>query len=183
MSFTTTPTFNSGDPLAASDLNILGDDITYLKGVADGVGFSGVQLRRTATQSIPDSTWTAVTWQTESGGFDFGSWWSSGTNIVVPAGAIPSGFTTIACQVIGGTNFAANGTGWRGIRVLVNGSATGKSSVDGVTGDVTAVLVPDYVVVAAGDVITIEVYQNSGSSLTISSTDTKVSVVRAAPVA
>ena len=43
--------------------------------------------------------------------------------------------------------------------------------------------VPDAVVVAAGAIITVEVYQNSGSTLSIASSDTKVTVLRRAPVA
>jgi hypothetical protein len=183
MAYVTPPTFVPSDPLAADDLNTLGDDIGYLKAITDGVGFSGVQLRRTSTQSILDTTWTAITWQTESGGFDYGSWWSSGTNIVVPAGAIPSGFTTIACQVLTSTNFSSNGTGTRFIRILVNGSETEKRSVTAISGDVTYIPAQDFIVVAAGDVITVEVYQSSGSTLTISGSNSKVTVTRYAPVA
>lgn len=181
--YTTPPTFVAADPLPAADLNILGDDIEYLKGITDGVTFSGTQLRRTATQSISSGSWTAVTWQTESGGFDYGGWWTSGTNIVVPAGAIPAGFTTIACYGIARTYFGSNSTGQRKIRILVNGSPTETSNFPAISGDQTDVFVPDFFVVAAGDIITVEVYQNSGSSLNIASSDTKVTIVRYAPAA
>ena len=183
MAYTTPPTFTAGTVLTAANLNILGDDIVYLKGITDGVNFSGVQLRRTATQSITTATWTAVTWQTETGGFDNGGWWSSGTNIVVPAGAIPSGFTTIACDVLARTYFGTNGTGSRKIRILVDGSVTETGNLPAISGDQTDVWVPDAVVVAAGAIITVEVYQNSGSTLSIASSDTKVTVLRRAPVA
>jgi hypothetical protein len=184
MTYTAPPTFVAGDPLAAADLNVLSEDIEYLAGVAEGVTFSGCQLRRTSTQSIPNTTWTKVTWQTESGGFDVGSWWSSGTDIVVPAGAIPPGYTTIAVDVKASTNFASDSTGTRFMRVLVNGSETEKASRTGLGGgDVTDIDVSDVVIVEAADVITIEVYQSSGSSLNISSSNTKVTVTRKAPVA
>lgn len=184
MAYTTPPTFADGTDLPASDLNILGDDIAYLKAIADGVTFSGVQLRRTSTQSITSGSYQAVTWQSESGGFDIGSWWSSGTDIVVPAGAIPSGSTTIACLVLTSTNFASNATGTRFLQVLVNGTVTENRAVTGIGGgDVTPIALQDVVVVAAGDVITAEVDQSSGSTLTISGTNTKITVIRLAAVA
>lgn len=183
MSYTTPPTFVADDPLAAADLNILGDDIAYLKGVADGVGFSGVQLRRTATQSITTATDTLITWQTESGGFDVGSWWASGTDIIVPASAIPAGYTTIACRVDASTRYASNGTGSRILRILVNGTATEGRVTSALSGETTTVDVADFIVVAASDVITVQTYQSSGSTLTIDGASTKVTVVRHAPVA
>jgi hypothetical protein len=184
MAYTAPPNFVAGDPLTEADLDILSDDISYLYGISQGVTFSGCQLRRTGTQSITTNTWTPVTWQTESGGFDIGGWWSSGTNIVVPSGAVPAGYSTIAVDVQSSTNFAANTVGQRYIRVLVNGSETEKSSFVALGGgDNTDVRVVDAVVVAAGDIITVEVYQASGSTLTISASNTKVTVERRAPVA
>jgi hypothetical protein len=184
MAYTAPPDFVAGDPLTEADLDVLSDDISYLYGVSQGVTLSGCQLRRTSTQSIGNTTWVAVTWQTESGGFDVGSWWSSGTNIVVPAGAIPPGYTTIAVDIRASTNFSADAAGTRFMRILVNGSEARKSSLTGIGGgDVTDIDVAHTVIVAAGDVITIEVYQSSGSSLTISGSNTIVSALRRAPVA
>lgn len=183
MSWTDPPTWTAAT-LTSSQMNqYVSANLTYLKGIADGLTFSGVQLRRTATQSISSGAWEEVTWQTESGGFDYGSWWASGTDVIVPSGAIPAGYTTIACQVIARTNFAANATGWRGVRILVNGTYTEKAAGNGLSGDVTEVSAFDFVVVGAGDIITTEVYQNSGGALNISATDTKLTVVRFAPVA
>lgn len=145
--------------------------------------FFGVQVRRTATQSIPTGTWTAITWQTETGGFDIGSWWSSGTDIVVPAGAIPAGFTTIACSVASSAPFDSNSTGSRNIRVLVNGTPTETRAFSALSGANTPIWVDDVVVVASGDVITVEVDQESGTSLNLQSSGAKVTVYRIFPVA
>src|SRR5690349_21481646 len=109
MAYTTPPTFVADDPLAAADLNILGDDIAYLKAIADGVGFSGTRVTRAASTSISNNTDSAITFTAEP--TDVGGWFSSGTNVVVPAGAIPAGYTTIAVDVIGQTSWTANGTG------------------------------------------------------------------------
>lgn len=176
---TTPPTFIAGDPVAAAELNQLGDGITELQAVAEGVTFSGCQIKRTANQSIPNTTWTVVTWQTESGGFDIGGWWSSGTDIIVPAGAIPSGATSIAIDVNARTSFASNGTGSRFIRTLLNGTQTEKTPSPALGGgDSTEVTIYDTIVVVAGDVLTVEVYQSSGGALNITGTNTKITVER-----
>lgn len=181
---TTPPTFAAGDILEADQLNQLSDGIVELQAASEGTTFSGCQLRRTGTQSISTATWTTVTWQTESGGFDIGGWWTSGTDIVVPAGAIPSGVTQIAVDVTARTQFSANTTNSRYIRILLNGSETerGSKNADG-SGDTTEVWCQDAIVVASGDIITVQVYQTSGSTLTIAGSNTKVTLERRGTVA
>src|SRR5690348_5602485 len=115
MAFTATPAFVDGTSLPASDLNILSDDITYLKSITDGVALSGVDLTRAASTNISDSTDTDVTWTAEVA--DLGSWFSSGTTITVPSSAVPSGFTTIALLAHVRVLWAANGTGYRAIKL------------------------------------------------------------------
>lgn len=180
MSWTTPPTFVASDPLAAADLNILGDDLVYLKGITDGVSFSGVSLQRSAVQSIPDSTNTSVTFTVEA--FDYGSWFSSGTQAVVPAGAIPAGFTTIAVMCIAHAEYAANSTGTRRIRVLVNGSSAGGSNSSAVNGDTTDLDASIPAIVAAGDTIELECNQSSGGALNVGA-NVKLFIYRIAPVA
>lgn len=177
MAYTTPPTFNSGDVLAASDLNILGDDIVYLKGITDGITASGVQVGRSTNQSIGDSTFVAVTYTGE--GFDFGGWWSSGTDIIVPAGAIPSAFTTILVMCIVRVSFASNGTGYRRVRMLANGAEFARQTFGAISGDPTEIVMVDFAEVAAADVITTEVYQTSGGSLNLATAS--VTVMRYAP--
>lgn len=179
MSYTAPPVFVADDVLEADQLNVLGDDIAYLKAITDGVVFSGVRVTRSAATSIADNTWTAVTWTTEV--YDIGSWWGSGTNVVVPAGAIPAGFTTIAVHCIFNTSFAANGTGYRGIRLLVNGSSEVAQTIPGFSSDTAIIIGTGYVIVEAGDVLTAEVFQNSGGALNASSI--QLVAVRFLPVA
>lgn len=151
----------------------------YLKGISDGLTFSGVKVSRNASTSIPNTTWTTITFTAET--YDYGSWWSSGTNIVVPASAVPSGYTTIALLPFISTLFDANASGYRAIQLLVNGSNQFSGTEASFATDQARVRASEYVVVSAGDIITIQLYQNSGGSLNASFTS--VSLARFLPVA
>jgi hypothetical protein len=180
MAYVTPPTFLGGDPLAADELNTLGDDIVYLYGVSRGVTFSGVQLNRTSSQSLATGTDTDITWQAEP--FDYGGWWASGATITVPAGAIPDGFTTIALLVFARLQYDADATGNRRVVVLKNGTAFGRRTLNGLGGgDATDVSIQEVVTAAAGDAITVQGYQTAGHSLNVTAAD--VTVLRYAPVA
>lgn len=182
MSWTTPPTFTAGTDLPAADLNILGDDLVHLKGIADSVGASGCQVSRSGTQSVSTSTSTTITFTAEVS--DIGGWYASGTDIVVPAGAIPSSYTTIVLDVDAECRFASNATGARAMTIYVNGAAVDPgrrfAAVDG--GDSTDIGMSRKLFgIAAGDVITLRVYQNSGSSLNVS--NVFMSVMRYCPEA
>ena len=153
------------------------DNELYLKGVADGVAGSAVQLTRTAATSISASSETTITWTTEV--LDLGGWWSSGTNIVVPAGAIPSGYTSILIAVMARTKFAASGTGARRIKVKKNGTEFGSVSLSGISGETTDLILAEITTVVAGDILIFTVYQTSGGNLDV--TQSQISVFRVAP--
>ena len=120
MAYVTPPTFTPASELAADDLNILGDDIVYLKAQADMAVLSGVRAARTTTQSIPDATPTEIIFTAET--FDQGGWIAvTATTATVPSSAIPPGFTVVALDVRIGVNFAANATGYRKATVMQNG--------------------------------------------------------------
>ena len=179
MAYVTPPTFVAADPLAAADINILGADIAYLKGIADGVVASGAQVTRSANQSISTSTDTNISWDTEN--FDYGGWYSSGTKIIVPAGAIPGGFTSIMIHCTGFVKFATDGTGKREVQLNKNGSSFGSLKVTALDDDVTVIYIDEYALAVAADEIQMQVWQNSGSSL--NSVQARLSVVRHAPAA
>lgn len=164
MSYTTPPTFVADDILAASDLNILSDDIIDLDARAHETAFMGVSLLRTSSQTISDDTLTAISWV--SAPVDVGGWWTSGTDIVVPAGAIPSGYTTILIELHGQTRADVNGTGSRSIVFQLNGSdiEIGRA-VSAIAGDTTSYDHLSWAEVAAADVITMIVKQTSGGNL------------------
>lgn len=175
---TVPPTFNAGDILEADQLNQLGEGIVELQAVTEGVTFSGTKLNRTSNQSTTSGADETVTWTTEV--FDYGGWWTSGTDIVVPSGAIPGSFSTIAVLILARVKFASNSTGNRRIQLQVNGSSIGSRTVGGLSGgDPTDVQIQAVQVVAAADVITVVGYQSSGGALDIS--EANVSVLRYAP--
>jgi hypothetical protein len=163
MAWTTPPTFVADDPLAAADLNILGDDLEYLKAITDGLSFSAVRVTRVASTTVPNNAWTAVSFSAET--YDYGSWWSSGTNVVVPAAAIPAGSTNIAllCQVR--SVFAPDSVGYRGMRILLNGTPEISFTSASFATDNSHIAGSAFIVVEAGDILTVERFQNSGSGL------------------
>ena len=164
MAYTTPPAFASAAVLTAAQLNILSDDITDLDARAKQTAIKGASLLRSTNVSAPDSTYTAISWV--SAPVDIGGWWSSGTNIVVPAGAIPAGYTTILVEIDGHSRAASNGTGTRQLHFLLNGGELeiGRS-VSAINGDTTELAETVWAVVAAADVIVMEVKQNSGGAL------------------
>lgn len=174
MSYSTPPAFVSGDTLLASELNVLSDDISYLYGVSVATSLSAVQVTRSATQSVATSNAEYVSFDTEN--LDYGGWWSSGTTVTVPAGAIPSGYTTIAVLVFAQVTWATNGTGKRRIQVHKNGSSFGGWKISAVDDDTTALYLSELTTVAAGDTIKLDVWQNSGGSLNV--TEARLTVAR-----
>src|SRR4051812_33876129 len=127
MTVTTPPTFSAAAELAAADLNLLRDSILELQLRADGADYRAVQVTRSSNQSVADSTDVAISFTAQV--FDLGGWWSSGTNIVVPAGAIPSGSTSIAVRVIMRVTFASNSTGSRRVLAYLNGVSFGSKTL------------------------------------------------------
>lgn len=179
MPYTTPPTFVSGTALPAADLNILGDDIVYLKGIADGVGLSGFSIRRAATQSISTSTDTDISFDTELQ--DFGGWWSSGTTATTPAGAIPSGYTTIGVLYLAQVKWATNATGKRKMTVLLDGASVDNWKVSALDDDNTSIYLSGFTTCAAASTWKLQVWQNSGGALNVS--EARLTVLRWAPAA
>lgn len=180
MAYVPQRTWATGNTVSASDLNTyLRDNSDDLDARIGGVVFSGCTLTRVAATSIPDATWTAISWSGERK--DVGGWYTSGTNIVVPAGAIPAGYTEVAIRMEARTIFASNGTGSRRIRLLKNGTPFRSPTVGAITGDPTESIAGGTEFVAAADILTVEVYQNSTAALNVS--ETIVDVYRLGPVA
>jgi len=166
MPYVDPPDFTGGTTGLAADVQILTDDIRYLKGIVDGIVFSGVQVSRSSNQSLASGTPELISWTAEQ--IDFGNWWSTGTNIVVPAAAFPVGITTIGVLAFGFLRYAANATGVRRIKLLKNGTSFGSrtlSALDG--GDNTDVPITEFTDADAGDVLTVEGYQTSGGALNV----------------
>lgn len=180
MAWSTPKTWTS-ETLTSSDMNTyLSDNLSYLKGIVDGVGFSGVEALRSTNQSISNGSDTNVSFTSE--GFDYGGWFGgSGTAVTVPSGAVPTGYTTIAVGVYVRGRFASNGTGYRRLTLVINGTDEAAMSVDANSGAETEVAFTDFAIVSAGDLLTLEAYQTSGGNLNLEVCSLRV--VRHAPVA
>ena len=124
------------------------------------------EIQLAAAQSIPDSSFTAVSWDTSN--FDNGSFWSAGapTNIVIPN----AGKYFICTE----GHFVANASGWRFWRIRKTvGSGTGTVASSGLTSssqpsNETWHHIARLFDCAAGDTFQIQCYQNSGGPLNIS---------------
>lgn len=166
MAYTEPPTISSATTATAADANIWSEDIRYLKGQTDAFAASAVKVNRTSAQSIPDDTWTEVSFNNQI--TDIGGYWSSGTDIIVPSD-YPAGITAYFYLVPIVAVFATNGTGARGLRTLVNGSVEEQYSFDAeITGATTCAVPTSIAAAEEADVITLEVYQNSGGALNLS---------------
>lgn len=163
MAYSTPPTFVDGAVLPASQLNNLGDDISYLYGVSTGVTFSGFKVSRSTSQSIPDSTDTTITFDTEV--FDYGGWYSSGSTGTLPSGAVPASFTNIAVLCIVRARFVSNSTGYRTVHMLKDGTNFGGITGPSLSGDATELMAIGLTTAAAAAAFTMQVKQTSGGNL------------------
>ncbi|GAC1535129.1 MAG: hypothetical protein NVS3B1_29590 [Marmoricola sp.] len=118
------------------------------------------QVYQNSSQSIPNATYTAVTFDTAE--FNNDGAWTSGSN------------TRWTCQT-GGTyrvsaqiSFNTNATGIREAQYVVNGGAVVTFNASAVSGAATQVVVPVFSQhFNAGDYIQVNAYQNSGGALTL----------------
>jgi hypothetical protein len=119
----------------------------------------------TGTHSIPDSTWTAVTWDSE-----VSDQWG-----MVDLGSHPTRLTAVANGwhlLTSIVDFAANATGFRGIRWLLNGGTAGTSIVyQAVAGGVagTGLNMAEHIYLTVGDYLEVQVIHSAGTSLNIAS--------------
>lgn len=113
-------------------------------------------MRKSTTQTIATATWTALSWssrtETEEHGITLGS---AGMTVVVPGV-----YTISTCAA-----FAADTAGERYGRLTLNGNGIGQTSGGDAGSFVARCAGSTIVACAVGDVIGIEVYQNSGGNL------------------
>jgi hypothetical protein len=177
MAWATPERATSGTTATAASFDNHADDLDYLKGQTDALAASAVKVNRTSSQSIPDSTATAIVWNNQIG--DLGGYWSSGANITMPSD-YPAGVTTYLCVAHLIIKFATNATGTRQVQTLLNGSAVDTVTFGGIAGDPTIVpFTSTFFAVAEGDVITVEVTQTSGGALNV--TGAVITLIRQYP--
>lgn len=135
-----------------------------VKWATAGTSYNGVDVYKSATQSISNSTDTAITWDLE--GFDTNSYHSTTTNtarFTVPSGGAGKYLLT------GNLNWAGNSTGLRAIKIYKNGSFFNESSLT--TGGADGIAQPISWVydLAVGDYLEIYGRQSSGGNLNVDS--------------
>lgn len=159
-SFTTK---NAGDTIQPAHMNDVQDEITALQ-----TSFINGQFRVSAynagTQSIPDTTATALTFANED--FDTGALHDTGSNtsrVTVPASGAG------AYLIIAGTAFAANATGYRALTLRKNGTtnvaATTEPTNSASIG--TFLQVQTVLVLSVADYVEVLATQNSGGALNV----------------
>ena len=138
-------------------------DHTGITGVGGSLpAFAGARVHETSTQNIAGtSTWTSLTFSSES--FDTDGYHDTGSN--TSRLTVPSGKAGIY-QIGGVASLAANATGGRQMRLLLNGTTDlchqnlpGSSSIS-----MRENLVTIYDL-AVADYVEIQIWQNSGSTL------------------
>jgi hypothetical protein len=133
---------------------------------AGGSTFTGVSCYKSTAQTVSNTTWTAVTFDSEN--FDTNSFHSTATNtsrLTIPSGK--GGYYSIH----GNIGFAGNTTGVRVVLIKKNGTDLNycSTAAAGVVNDVRLPFV--YTAnLAAGDYVEVFVYQTSGGNLGVQGT-------------
>lgn len=166
MAYTDPVTFVAGDPLAADELNEIGDDIRFLFARSEATTYSAFGAVRNTNQSIADDAEESIVFNSES--FDVGGWFDGNdATFITPASAIPDGATTIYGLLIASAEFDQDNAGQRRIKILKNGGSAGSKQIDALAGGGTVIDITRPITLAVGDEIEIAVWQNSGSGLPI----------------
>lgn len=125
----------------------------------------GSLVYRTSNQSISNGVATMVQWQAEE--YDNGNWWTSGTRLTVPSGI---SYVRVAANIVWA---GSAGGSYRSVQIKKNGAAVrgGARALQGPasTAGVTLNLVTAPLAVSPGDYFEIEVQQDSGAALNVTS--------------
>ena len=119
-----------------------------------------VRLTRNTSQSIADSTFVSVSWTAET--IDTANMWTSGANITVAKAGVYHIATSIA--------WSNSTTGSRTIQITKNGTQINADKISPFNGNHWSNLswIDSF---AVGDVIVVQVYQNTGAAFTLTSAD------------
>lgn len=154
MAYTTTTTRALGYTVTAADWNVYANNFTALR--ADTCG-----VYRSAVQTIPDTTLTAMLWDTEK--WDYTAMHSTGAN-TDRINILRTGIYLVTSTL----RFAANATGVRSCYVYRSDAAAlwGEQCAGHATID--AFFSPSFVThLSVGDYVTVKVSQTSGGNLDI----------------
>ena len=144
---------------------------TYVDAIAGIIGI-GTSVTPNAVQAIPNSTWTAIDFQTED--FDDNDWHDDVTNnsrITVD--------TTGRYICSGQWEISNNGNGDIGIAISVNGTREVVTRIDtGTTGDNKRLVISYPLALTANDYVELEIFQTTGSSQNTVAAGTNLTVLR-----
>lgn len=149
---------SAANTLKTDDALVVTGTLTTTGGLSTPRGWAN--FINAATQSIPNTTWTALSFSTGLAPMFSGA---SPTRLTVQT----PGYYFCSINI----GFAANATGYRGARILINGSTTQMIAMD--TRTSVGASDPTYVTAVGGgifllnqnDYLTAEVYQSSGGAL------------------
>lgn len=168
MAYSAVSTKATGDTVAASDWNTyLRDNMADHEARIGAIAYSGCRVTRASNQSIADATTTAVSWTAET--TDQGGWFpGTGTTATVPAGALPSGYTTLMVSMSVQIYWESNATGSRAVIMYKNGvEFAHQKIVPGFTGTFAQVFTAPDIDAVVGDTFMVQVAQSSGGALNV----------------
>ena len=160
-------TVTGGSDYALANENISGQAYSYAD-APQGYPFKDIHIDvvRTTAQSIPDNSWTAISFDTIRSEEKpaTSSQWSSGSP------------TRLTCRlpgrylIVASVRFAGNSTGGRGINIKVNGAWKMAVLVPPPGTLETIISISDIISLQTDDYVEVFVYQNSGAALNANAT-------------
>jgi hypothetical protein len=179
LSYTTPPTFASGAVLTAAQAQILSDDIAYLyQNLVTFPMWHGARAYRNVAVSIPDSTSTLVTFP-DGENFDTDAFHDLVTNpgrFTLSSALVPAG-KTAAVLVSAYLTFATNTTGYREVRLLQNGTTNVQQTMPATATVTPGLNATFFTTGVANDYFELQVYQNSGGSLSLANAAMGIQVI------
>ena len=174
MAWTAPQTWVTGQIVTAADMNTdIRDNVGYLGGLkrngtvlsslgasSELLGNYGCRAYNTSNITASNTTWTNLTFNTES--------WDSGT--IHDIGSNTQNFTVPVAGkylVRASVYWAANSTGLRQIRVTNGGTATGEVGTTVGSSNAFSQQYMDVVSCSASDVLVFQVWQSSGGNLDV----------------
>jgi hypothetical protein len=164
-SWTNPATFVANDTLTAAQLNVIADDVRFLKNV------DRARVYKSAAQTVATGAWEHLSFDSED--YDTNSLHSTSSNTQRLTAAVDGWY--VACLQV---SFETDGTGRRDIQIRKNDSSTdgtagtrwGRTTLGSLgSGDSTIMQCSAYVYLAATDYVKGLAWQNSGAGLDVES--------------
>jgi hypothetical protein len=159
-SWTAPASFSSGDTLTAAQMNVISDDLKFLKNV------DRVRVYQSASQSVADQAWEHITFDSED--YDSGGLHSTSSNTDRLVAQVDGWY-----QVKGQVTWESNATGRRDIQIRKNdtssdataGTRWARVNTTAVGSDETMMQIVADVYLGVNDYVGLYVWQNSTGGL------------------